>query len=209
MVGGATLLALPTEKSMEVIVPRWEWRTFAASFGDADLRFCQLPPGKVQESDELYLLSPNCDANVKIRDQLMDIKALEQVNPDGLEQWRPVMKGKFPLPAAEVATVCAVLRVAPLSPRDEYTLEQIQAESAHPSRGVRAVSVHKRRQRYTVGECLAEMTELIADGHPTRTVAIEFEDAAIVLTAVQEMGLGRFENVSYPRGLKRLLGLPG
>ena len=69
-------------------------------------------------------------------------------------------------------------------------------------------TVHKRRQRYTVGECLAEMTELIADGHPTRTVAIEFEDAAIVIAAVQEMGLGRFENVSYPRGLKRLLDLP-
>src|SRR5262249_41579332 len=98
MVGGATLLVLPTEKSMEVIVPRWEWRTFGASFGDADRRFRQLPPGNVQESDELYLLSPNCDANVKTRDQLMDIKALEQVNPDGLEQWRPVVKGKFPLP---------------------------------------------------------------------------------------------------------------
>jgi len=73
---------------------------------------------------------------------------------------------------------------------------------------VRAVSVHKRRQRYTVGECLAEMTELIADGHPTRTVAVEFDDPAIVLAAVQETGLGQFENVSYPRGLKRLLGLP-
>jgi len=193
---------------MEAIVPRWEWRTFGASFGDADRRFHQLPPGKVQESDELYLLSPNCDANVKIRDQLMDIKALEQVNPDGLEQWRPVMKGKFPLPAAEVANACAALRVAPLSPRDDYTLEQIRAELAHPSRGVRAVSVHKRRQRYTVGECLAEMTELIADGHPARTVALEFEDPAIVLAAVQEMGLGRFENVSYPRGLKRLLDVP-
>jgi exopolyphosphatase/guanosine-5'-triphosphate,3'-diphosphate pyrophosphatase len=193
---------------MEAIVPRWEWRTFAASFGDADRRFRQLPPGKVQESDELYLLSPNCDANVKIRDQLMDIKALEQVNSDGLEQWRPVMKGKFPLPAAEVTKVCATLRVAPLSPRDEYTLEQIQAELTHPSRGVRAVPVRKRRQQYTVGECLAEMTELVVDGHPTRTVAIEFEDAAIVLAAVQEMGLGRFENVSYPRGLKRLLDLP-
>ena len=52
------------------------------------------------------------------------------------------------------------------------------------------------------------MTELIADGRPTRTVALEFEDPAIVLAAVQEMGLGRFENVSYPRGLKRLLDVP-
>src|SRR5215471_11751680 len=145
MVGGATLLVLPTEKSMEAIVPRWEWRTFAASFGDADRRFHQLPPGKVQESDELYLLSPNCDANVKIRDQLMDIKALEQVNPDGLEQWRPVMKGKFPLPAAEVATVCDALGVAPIARLDAYTLEQLQAELTQASRAVRVVQVHKLR----------------------------------------------------------------
>src|SRR5262245_66119971 len=152
MVGGATLLALPTEKSMEVIVPRWEWRTFATSFADADRRFRQLPPGKVQESDELYLLSANCDANVKIRDQLMDIKALEQVNPDGLEQWRPVMKGKFPLPAAEVANVCAVLRVAPLAPRDEYTMEQRQEALARPTSGVRAGSVHRGPERSVVRE---------------------------------------------------------
>jgi len=193
---------------METIIPRWEWRTFAASFGDADRRFSQLPPGKVQDSNELYLLSPNSDANVKIRDQLMDIKTLEQVNAAGLEQWRPVMKSGFPLPAAEVAKVCAALHVAPLSPREVYTLEQVQAELTHPSRGVRAVRVHKKRRRYTVGECLAEMTELTADGHAIRTVAIEFEDPARVHAAVQEMGLGQFENLSYPRGLKRLLGLP-
>jgi exopolyphosphatase/guanosine-5'-triphosphate,3'-diphosphate pyrophosphatase len=193
---------------MEAIVPRWEWRTFGADFGDAEGRFRHLPPGKLQESDEVYLLSPHCDANVKIRDWLMDIKTLEQVDGDGLEQWRPVMKGGFPLSAAEVARVCAALRVAPLTPREEYTLDQIKAELALPSRGVRAVPVHKRRQRYTIGECLAEMTELTADGHPTRTVAIEFEDPAIVLAAVREMGLGRFENLSYPRGLKRLLDVP-
>jgi exopolyphosphatase/guanosine-5'-triphosphate,3'-diphosphate pyrophosphatase len=52
------------------------------------------------------------------------------------------------------------------------------------------------------------MTEVIADGRATRTVAIEFEDPAAVRAAVQQMGLGRFENVSYPRGLKSLLGFP-
>ena len=190
---------------MEAIVPRWEWRTFAASFGEADRRFSQLTPGKVQESDELYLLAPDSDANVKIRDGLMDVKALERVDADGLEQWKPVMKGTFPLPAAEVAKVCAALRVPPLSPRDAYTLEQLQTELTDPSRRVRAVQVHKKRQRYTIGECLAEMTEVVADGRATRTVAIEFADPARVRAAVREMGLGRFENVSYPRGLKHLL----
>ena len=105
-----------------------------------------------------------------------------------------------PLPAA--------LHVAPLPLRDAYTLDAMQAELTHPSRGVRAVAIHKKRQRYTVGGCLAEITELTADGQATRTVAIELEDPARVWAAVQEMGLERFENLSYPRGLKRLLGEP-
>src|SRR4029453_17563207 len=103
------------------------------------------PPGSVQESDELYLLSPNCDANVKIRDGLMDIKTLEQVDAHGLEQWRPVMKAAFPLPAAQVAEVCIALHVAPLPVRDAYALEAMQAGLTHPSRGVRAVPMHKKR----------------------------------------------------------------
>src|SRR5262249_33629448 len=36
-------------------------------------------------------------------DGLMDVKTLEQLDADGLKQWRPVMKDTFSLPAAEVA----------------------------------------------------------------------------------------------------------
>jgi exopolyphosphatase/guanosine-5'-triphosphate,3'-diphosphate pyrophosphatase len=138
----------------------------------------------------------------------MDIKTLEQVDANGLEQWRPVMKGEFPLALADAAGVCAALRVAPLPPRDAYRWEEMQAELVHPSRGVHVAHVRKTRRRYKIDGCLAEMAEVVADGRPTRTVAIEFEDPARVYAAVQKMGLGRFENVSYPRGLKRLLGLP-
>ena len=90
---------------MEKIIPRWEWRTFGNSFGDADAAFAQLTAKDVAESDEIYFLSPAGNENVKVRDKLMDIKILQQVNADGLEQWMPVMKGTFPLPAAEVKKV--------------------------------------------------------------------------------------------------------
>jgi exopolyphosphatase/guanosine-5'-triphosphate,3'-diphosphate pyrophosphatase len=52
------------------------------------------------------------------------------------------------------------------------------------------------------------MTEVIAEGYATRTIAIEFENPARVQAVVEAMGLGQFENLSYPRGLKRLLGFP-
>jgi exopolyphosphatase/guanosine-5'-triphosphate,3'-diphosphate pyrophosphatase len=193
---------------MPAAVSRWEWRTFAAGFGEAERRLRALPPGPLQESDELYLLSPRCDGSVKVRDALMDIKELTQVDANGLEQWRPALKAAFPLSAAEAAQVCAALRVAPLAPREAYTLEQLRDALAHPSRGVRAAVLHKRRQRYEVGGCLAELTDVVADGRATRTVAIEAEDAAAVHAAVRELGLGGYPNLSYPRGLKRLLGWP-
>lgn len=131
---------------MENIIPRWEWRTFGEGLGDADQQFAALEPGGVQESDEIYLLSPVTDENVKIRDLLMDIKTLQQVNADGLEQWKPVMKGAFPLPAAQVKDVFEALGVAPpVLARADYTLEQFVDELAKPGGRLRVMNVHKKR----------------------------------------------------------------
>src|SRR5947207_7141498 len=94
---------------MPAIVPRWEWRTFGEGFDAAAEYFAALSPESVTESDELYLLSTNTNDTVKVRDGLMDVKHLEQVNDDGLEQWRPVLKAAFPLPAAEVGSLLATL----------------------------------------------------------------------------------------------------
>jgi exopolyphosphatase/guanosine-5'-triphosphate,3'-diphosphate pyrophosphatase len=187
------------------IVPRWEWRWFGHRFGPAEARLAGLPPGAVQESSETYLLSGAGD-NVKVRDALMDIKVLREVNQDGLEQWTPVMKAGFPLPAAEVTRVFEALRLDPPPlPRASYDLEQFIEELAVPSGRIRAISVQKRRVRYTVGGCMAELSEVVADGKPTRTIAVESEDATAVIAAVRSLGLGGYVNTSYPRGLAALV----
>jgi exopolyphosphatase/guanosine-5'-triphosphate,3'-diphosphate pyrophosphatase len=190
------------------IVPRWEWRTFGDRFGSAEDRFAKLSPERVQESDELYLLSREADENVKVRDGLLDVKQLERVDVAGLEQWVPVLKESFPLPAAQVASTLARLRAdVPTLVRDAYTLEELLDELVRSNRDLLAVHVHKRRQRYTVGGCLTELTELETDVGATRTVAVESEDADRVIATVAELGLGSFPNVSFPRGLKALAGL--
>ena len=193
---------------MENIIPRWEWRTFGESFGEADSKFAALQPTGVQESDEIYFLSPAGEQNVKVRDRLMDIKVLEQVNPDSLEQWKPVMKGAFPLPAAKVQNVFDALGVAPPPlTRPDYTLEQFVHELAEPGQRLRVVNVHKKRTRYKIDGCTSEMTEVVADGRKTRTFALELEDAARVIATVRKLGLDRFPNINYPRGLKQLVGM--
>ena len=193
---------------MENIIPRWEWRTFGESFGEAGGKFTVLTASDVQESDEIYFLSSAGEQNVKVRYDLMDIKILEQVNPDGLEQWKPVMKGTFPLPAAEVQKVFAALGVAPPPlTRAAYTFDQFVRELAEPGQRLRAVNVHKKRTRYKIDGCTSEMTDVIADGKKTRTVALELEDPARVIATVRKLGLDRFPNINYPRGLKQLVGM--
>jgi exopolyphosphatase/guanosine-5'-triphosphate,3'-diphosphate pyrophosphatase len=189
---------------MATIIPRWEWRTFGRRFGGAEGHFAALTPGGVQESEELYLLSGAGD-NVKVRADLMDVKVLREVNADGLERWEPVMKAGFPLPAAEVAAVLAALRIeAPALAREAYTLDEFVEELARPA-GVRPVTVDKRRVRYVVGGCTAEVSDVTVDGIPTRTIAIEGEDAAAVAAAVRDVGLGDWRNTSYPVGLAATL----
>ena len=190
---------------MAEITPRWEWRSFGQRFGEAEGRLAQLEPNGVQESDEIYLLSGAGD-NVKVRDALMDIKVLREVNADGLEQWTPVMKAGFPLPAAEAEKVLEALGLPIPTPlRASYTLDEFIEDFARPGGAIRMVKVHKRRTRYTVGGCTAELSEVVANGKPTRTIAVESTDAEGVIRAVRELGLGGYTNTSYPRALAALI----
>lgn len=190
---------------MTEIRPRWEWRSFGRRFGAAEERLARLAPSGVQESDEIYLLS-GAGENVKVRDALMDIKVLREVNADGLEQWTPVMKAGFPLPGVEAVKVLEALRLpVPTSVRESYTLDEFIGQFATPGGTVRAVRVHKRRVRYTVDGCMAELSEVVADGKSTRTLAVESEDAAGVMRAVRGLGLEGYTNTSYPRGLAALI----
>jgi exopolyphosphatase/guanosine-5'-triphosphate,3'-diphosphate pyrophosphatase len=151
------------------------------------------------------MLSRMNNASVKVRDGLMDVKRLEDVDAYGLERWRPVIKAPFPLPEATVRAVMDVLDVtAPLT-RTEYTLDEFLEELVNPSPDLVAVEVHKRRSHYTIGGCMAEFSEVRVEQGSRRTIGIESEDPDRVRTVVRELGLDSRPNVNVPRELKTLL----
>jgi exopolyphosphatase/guanosine-5'-triphosphate,3'-diphosphate pyrophosphatase len=187
---------------------RWEWRVFGRALGAAEERLRALTRESVQESDELYLLSPARDAIVKVRDGLMDVKALQRVSPDGLQQWAPTIKAGFPLPAAQVTALAAALRIpVPTLARSAFTLPQLLEELVAPNPALHAVPVHKQRARHTIDGCMSEVTEVRAAGRETKTIALESEDSAALRAAVHELGLESGPNLSYPAGLEALLGI--
>jgi exopolyphosphatase / guanosine-5'-triphosphate,3'-diphosphate pyrophosphatase len=190
-----------------VIVPRWEWRTFGERFGAAEDRLAELTPTRAGDSDELYIVSSRGEGSIKVRGGVLDVKRLEQVSDEGLEQWRPVAKAEFPIAATDVAELLAALDVAvPALDRNAYDLDELVDELVRPSADLFSVSVHKRRAHYALAGCMAELTDVLAGSRATRTIAVEAEDPALVRAAVEELGLWSRPNVSFPRGLKALVG---
>ena len=186
---------------MTPIVPRWEWRSFGESFGSAESVLTAQAPERVHETDELYLLSPESDASVKVRDSLMDVKRLESINQDGLERWRPVMKAAFPLGSDDVRFLLDALHApAPPNVLPAYSPEDLAGLAL-------TVPVHKRRTHYRIGGCLAELSDVRVGERATRTIAVEGEDPARVIAAVRRLGLDGRRNVSVARGIKALLGV--
>jgi exopolyphosphatase/guanosine-5'-triphosphate,3'-diphosphate pyrophosphatase len=137
-----------------------------------------------------------------VRGGKLDVKELQRVDAEGLEQWKPVLKADFPVAASEVETMLAALGVDKALKREENTVEQLLGDLPE----LLATLVHKRRRHVTVGGAMAELSELSTDLGGLRTIAVESEDPALVTAAVRELGLDLRRNVSVPRGLKELVG---
>ena len=125
------------------IVPRWEWRTFAGALDAVEAELRRWDHRGDSESDEQYLLTAEGD-NVKIRDELLDIKVLREVDQRGLERWEPTLKAAFPLDASALAMVFEALR----QPLPELAAAGLPAGPApvRAHRGERRDPSHTRAQ---------------------------------------------------------------
>jgi exopolyphosphatase/guanosine-5'-triphosphate,3'-diphosphate pyrophosphatase len=194
----------PVETSPDAAL-RWEWRTFSKKLGRVVDRISSLIPTGSQDSDEIYFLSPTGE-NVKVRNDLIDLKVLVETDRSGLEQWAPVMKSGFPLPAFEAQKVVQALRIPVYGlQRESYTLDDALEALDRPEIGLRVVHVHKHRRRYLIEGCTAELSDITVDGIPARTIAVEAEDPEAVRRAVDRLGLTGYANINYPRGLLEIV----
>ena len=194
---------------MGEIIPRWEWRTFGeGSFGEGEEMIRQSGEAKVRTSGESYILSRKSMNNTKVRDDLMDIKTLKQVNDDGLELWLPILKAGFPIPATTIAEVFEAFNVPmPKLEREEYTLVEYLSEVIGACDDLVVVAVEKKRHGYMVEGTIVEIAEVTFNGKPYRTVAIEHEDPALVYETVKKLKLDGFKNINYLRAMKQSVGM--
>ena len=192
---------------MSEIIPRWEWRTFGLDFGPAEAVFAGLTPiGPPTDSEEIYFHHLGAGTIVKIRDGLLDVKVLEEIDLEGLEQWLPVLKEGFPLAGEHVLAALASIGVeAPTLERPFYSQQQLIDEVIGHIPDVRAIQVTKHRVRYNLDGCMSELSDLVIGTTPVRTIAVESEDRDAVLAAVAHLGLGDHLNHNFLRAITALL----
>lgn len=191
------------------ITARWEWRTFGkGDFGVGEKTLRALPMDSNKRTDEEYILSRNSDENVKIRFDLIDVKSLQKVNADGLEQWLPVLKTGFPIVADELPALAKILRVElPELERTEYTHDQFIEELVVPHKDLELVQVKKNRDIYKIDGATAEIAAAEFNGVAWRTMCVEHEDPILIMKVVEKLGMKGVENMNYIQAMKKSAGI--
>lgn len=185
---------------------RWEWRTFARSPAYSSL-LSEKQSGNIRLSRELYILSLASPNNVKIRDDILDIKLLVSLDAAGLEQWRPVLKTEFPLDDDAMDAVWSAWGLPlPVVRASRCSREEFLDRIVTPEAALCAVHVQKRRSRITVEECQGEHVALTIGGEEWESISFEDLDPFRVWKAVRAIGLENAENTNYPAALKRIVG---
>jgi len=201
---------------MNEIVPRYEFRIFGTCLGMAEQRLRALAPcASISESREIYLLDGDHihEMNVKIRRGKLELKRLVDRHR-GLERWRPDGQWTFPV-APEILRDTlwpdalpdlVTVRATPLSGNDLLRLV------AHRDVSLQRANVAKRRFRFSLPVCRAELDQLLVNGAAIESLAVESEDPQALLELQSTLRLEDCENQCYPLALSRILGitpLPG
>jgi hypothetical protein len=188
-------------------VARFEFRIFGSDLTPMRDAFAALGAGVAQpQSRETYIVTRlNVESNVKIRARRLEVKGLKG-RLRLLEQWQPILKSEFPVPAHDIENIVAPalgvdVELGDAPPLAESTLLALVAEQ--PALAV--VVMDKQRTLFDLDDCEAEVTRLSIGDERLETVAIEAAEAKAAEALLKRTGLEEMQNESYSVFLQRRL----
>jgi len=193
------------------IVPRAEFRVFGQGILEDVINKTMWKAHaklfKIRTSSETYFLSKYTnEANVKVRDGLLDIKTKVGETEDGYEIFQPKGKFEFPVNKEDVKIILDNMLVKVELNKDMYTLEEfISIVDAHPD--LAAVSIEKTRYGFSVADIICEYGEILFNGAKLETVCCESEDYAGMKKAIEALEINKYKNINYLRAAKRTIGM--
>lgn len=199
-----------TAEESEKIIPRAEFRVFGQGIIDIvglAMWHAQAKLFKIRQSAETYILSRHTnEANVKIRDGLLDIKIKVGETDKGYEIFQPRGKFQFPVKDEELATIFKSL-LTPVSPgKSACTLEAfLDLVTKNPD--LTAVSVEKQRYGFSVDGVICEYAEVLFNGALVETACAESEDYEAMESVIKKLEIDAFENTNYLMAAKKVVGM--
>ena len=192
----------------EKIIPRAEFRVFGQGVIDIvglSMWKAQAKLFKIRQSREVYILSRHTnEANVKIRDGLLDIKTKVGETEEGYEIFQPQGKFEFPVKKDELAIIFDNL-LAPITPdKPAYSFEEfLDLVDSHPD--LTAVDVEKERYGFSVDGVICEYAEVLFNGALIETACAESEDYAAMKEVIKKLEITDLENTNYLIAAKRVV----
>ena len=156
---------------------------------------------------ETYFLSAATDeANVKVRDGLLDIKTKVGETPEGYEIFQPRGEFQFPVGREDLATILSHLKVDVPLDQDSDSFEAFVAMARrHPD--LSPVTVEKMRFGFTVDGIICEYAQVWFNGALIESACAESENYAGMQQVVDGLGLAALPNTNYLKAAKRVVGM--
>jgi hypothetical protein len=156
---------------------------------------------------ETYFLSVHTnEANVKVREGLLDIKTKVGETPEGYEIFQPRGKFQFPVKRDDLATIISHLQVEMDLTQDSYEIDTF-IKMVRQHRELTAVDVEKMRYGFTIDEIICEYAQVWFNGALVETACAESENYAGMKTVIEELELASKPNTNYLRAAKRVVGM--
>ena len=193
------------------IVPRAEFRVFGKDIIKGVIEHmwackAQLFKARVMP-EETYILSRHTnEANVKVRDGLLDIKTKTGETPEGFEIFQPRGKFQFPVSREELAEILGHLQVTVDLTEPEYTFETFcSLVKANPETAL--VKVEKKRYGFSVNGVICEYAQVWFNGALVETACCESENYEAMKGTVEALGIAGLPNTNYLRAAKAVIGM--
>lgn len=156
---------------------------------------------------ETYFLSARTnEANVKVRDGLLDIKTKVGETPEGYEIFQPRGKFQFPVGREDLATILSHLQVEAELGAETYTIDDfIALARRHPD--LAAVTVDKMRYGFTVDGIICEYAQVWFNGALVESACCESENYEGMRQVIEGLGIATLPNTNYLRAAKAVVGM--
>ncbi len=192
------------------IVPRAEFRVFGQGILDIvkpAMWKAQAKLFKIRTSGETYFLSKfTNEANVKVRDGLLDIKTKVGETEDGYEIFQPSGKFQFPVKKDDIAVILDNMKVEVPLEKETYALDNfIAIVNEHPD--LAAVDVQKKRFGFSVDGIICEYGQICFNGAMLETACCESEDYEGMKKAIESLEILGLKNVNYLKAAKSVIGM--